>query len=45
MKYAVQMGSGTMIYLLRFINIGSGIRMLIRGINRHREHEYRISLL
>jgi hypothetical protein len=30
---AVEMGSGTMIYVSRFINIGSGIQKLIRGIN------------
>jgi hypothetical protein len=31
MKYAVEMGSDTMTYIPRFINIGSGIRKLIRG--------------
>lgn len=30
MKYAVDMGSGTMIYILGFIKIGSDIRKLIR---------------
>jgi hypothetical protein len=29
MKYAVQMGSGAMIYTTSFIKIGSGIRKLI----------------
>jgi hypothetical protein len=29
MKYAVDMGSGVMIYILSFIKIGSGIRTLI----------------
>jgi hypothetical protein len=32
MKYAVEMGSGAMIYIPSFINIGSGIQMLI-GVN------------
>jgi hypothetical protein len=31
MKYAVEMGSGAMIYIPGFINIGLGIRNLIRG--------------
>jgi hypothetical protein len=31
MNYAVQMGSGAMIYIRSFIKIGSGIQMLIRG--------------
>jgi hypothetical protein len=35
MKYVTDMGSGTMIYILSFIKIGSGIRKLIRGIHRH----------
>jgi hypothetical protein len=30
MKYAVEMGSGAMIYIRSFINIGSGIQKLIR---------------
>jgi hypothetical protein len=29
MKYAVEMGSGTMIYIQSFIKIGSGIQQLI----------------
>jgi hypothetical protein len=29
MKYAVEMGSGAMIYIPRFIKIGSGIQKLI----------------
>jgi hypothetical protein len=29
MKYAVEMGSGAMIYIPSFIKIGSGIRKLI----------------
>jgi hypothetical protein len=31
MKYAVEMGSGAMIYIPRFINIGSGIKNSIGG--------------
>jgi hypothetical protein len=35
MKYAVDMGSGAMIYIPSFIKIGSGIQTLIGGIHRH----------
>jgi hypothetical protein len=35
MKYAVEMGSVVMIYIPSLINIGSGIRKLIGGIQRH----------
>jgi hypothetical protein len=35
MKYAVQMGSGAMIYIPSFIDIGAAIQKLIRGIHRH----------
>jgi hypothetical protein len=35
MKYAVEMGSGAMIYTPSFIQIGSGIQKLIAGIHRH----------
>jgi hypothetical protein len=35
MKYAVEMGSGAIIYIPRFINIGSGIQHLTGGIHRH----------
>jgi hypothetical protein len=35
MKYAVEMGSGAMIYIPSFIKIGSGIQKLMRGIHRH----------
>jgi hypothetical protein len=35
MKYAVEMGSGAMIYIPSFIKIGSGIQKLIRGIHRY----------
>jgi hypothetical protein len=46
MKYAVEMGSGAMIYIASFIKIGSGIQNLIRGgIHRHRQHGDGISLL
>jgi hypothetical protein len=39
------MGSGTMTYAPRFINIGSGIRKLIAGYWTHRQHGGHISLL
>jgi hypothetical protein len=32
MKHAVEMGSGAMIYISNFIEIGSAIYKLIRGI-------------
>jgi hypothetical protein len=35
MKYAVEMGSGGMTYILSFITIGSGIQKSIGGIHRH----------
>jgi hypothetical protein len=35
MKYAIEMGSGAMIYIPSFIKIGSGIQGLVRGIHRH----------
>jgi hypothetical protein len=35
MKYAVVVGSGAMIYLPSFINIGSDIQKLLGGIHRH----------
>jgi hypothetical protein len=31
MKYAIEMGSGAMIYITGFINICSGIQKLVRG--------------
>jgi hypothetical protein len=31
MKYAVEMGSGAMIYIPHFIKTGPGIQKLIRG--------------
>jgi hypothetical protein len=42
MKYAIEMGSGAMIYKPSFINIGSGIQKLIRST--HRQHGDCISL-
>jgi hypothetical protein len=35
MKYAVEMGSGAIIYIPSFIKIGSSIQKLICGIHRH----------
>jgi hypothetical protein len=35
MKYAVEMGSSVIIYILNFVSIGSDIDKLIRGIHRH----------
>jgi hypothetical protein len=35
MKYAVEMGSGAMIYIPSFIKIGSAIQKLIRGREIH----------
>jgi hypothetical protein len=34
MKYAAEMGSGTMIYILSFIKIGSGLQKFTRRIHR-----------
>jgi hypothetical protein len=34
-KYVVEMGSSTMIYMPSFIKTGSGIQKLISGIHRH----------
>jgi hypothetical protein len=46
MNYAVEMGSGAMIYIPSFIEIGSGIQKLIGGDSQtHRQHGDRISLL
>jgi hypothetical protein len=36
-KYAVEMGSGCMIYIPSFIKISSGSQELIEGIYRHTE--------
>jgi hypothetical protein len=35
MKYAVEMGSGAMIFISNIIKIGSAIRKLMWGIHRH----------
>jgi hypothetical protein len=43
-KYAVEMGSGAMIQIPRFLKIGSGIQKLIGRIY-NREHSDFISLL
>jgi hypothetical protein len=46
MKYAVEMGSGAMIYMPSFIKIGSGIQKLIIGdTQRDRQEGDRIYLL
>jgi hypothetical protein len=46
MKYAVEMGSGAMIYLPNFIKIGPGIQKLIVGDSQtHREHGDLIGLI
>jgi hypothetical protein len=46
MKYAVEMGSGSMIYIPSFIKIGSGIQKLIgKATKTHRQHGDIISLL
>jgi hypothetical protein len=43
MKYAVEIGSGAMIYIPSFMKIGSGIQKLIGRI--HRQRGDHISLL
>jgi prolyl-tRNA synthetase len=46
MKYAVEMGSGTTIYIPSFTKIGSDIQKLIRGIHKHTDRkEITLSLL
>jgi hypothetical protein len=47
MKYAVEMGSGAVIYVPRFIKIGSGVQKLTgRGYtHKHRRHGVRVSVL
>jgi hypothetical protein len=35
MKYAIEMGSGSMIYIPTFITISSGIQKLIGRTHRH----------
>jgi hypothetical protein len=44
MKYAVEIGSGAMIYIPSFIKIDSGIQKFIGRIHRHSEHGDLISL-
>jgi hypothetical protein len=38
MKYAVQKGSGAMIYVPSFRETGSGIRKLVRGVTDPQTH-------
>jgi hypothetical protein len=38
MKYAVEMGSGGMIYIPSFIKIGSAIQKLIGGNDKHTDN-------
>jgi hypothetical protein len=48
MKYAVDMGSGAMLYIPSFIKTGSGIRKLMVGYTdtqTQRQHGDHISLL
>jgi hypothetical protein len=45
MKYAVETGSGAMIYIPSFVKIGSGIQKLERPGGINRQHGDRISLL
>jgi hypothetical protein len=46
MNYAVEMGSGAMIYIPNFIMISLAIQKLIRGDTQtHKQHGNRISLL
>jgi hypothetical protein len=47
MKCTIQMGSGAMIYIPSFINIGSGIQKLLEDIHTqtHRQQGDLISLL
>jgi hypothetical protein len=39
MKYAVEMGSGAIMYIASFIKTGSGIQKLMGKIHRHRQHK------
>jgi hypothetical protein len=45
MKYAVEIGSGVMIYIPSFIKIGSANQTLMGTIYRHRRQSGPISLL
>jgi hypothetical protein len=40
MKYAVEMGSGAMIYIPSFVKIGSGIQKLLGGHKQDRLKPY-----
>jgi hypothetical protein len=44
MKYAVERSSGAMIYIPRFIKIGSGIESFMRGRFTDRQHGDLINL-
>jgi hypothetical protein len=44
-KYAVQMGSGAIIFISIYIKIGSAIQKLIGGIQKHIQQGDLISLL
>jgi hypothetical protein len=44
MKYVIEIGSGAMVHILSFVNIGSGIQKLIRG-DKHRQQCDLISLV
>jgi hypothetical protein len=39
MKYTIEMASGAMICILRFINIGSSIQKLLRGGGTYRHKD------
>jgi hypothetical protein len=41
MDYAVEMGSGAMIYILRFLQIASAIQKLMGGY-RHRQQDSKV---
>jgi hypothetical protein len=41
MKYAVEIGSGAMIYIPSFVKTGSGFQKLIRGIHRYTDTQRR----
>jgi hypothetical protein len=44
-KYAVEMGSGAVMYIPSFINIGSTIQKLMGDTQTHRQHGDHIRLL
>jgi hypothetical protein len=45
MRCAVEMGSGAMVYISVFINIGSSIQKLMEDTKTHRQEAVRINLL